>query len=358
MRFRPPPCTDVGVALVGCGGIVNDGHLPAYLAHGVKIVGCFDLDLHTAERTASHFGIHKVYRSLEEVAADPDCRIVDIAVPPSAQPDIVSLLANAGKNLLCQKPLGEDLSAAAGVVQTAADAGVILAVNQQFRWSPVIWAVQQMLQRGYVGKVTDVQVIESTHTPWALWPWLARLPRLDVTYHSIHYLDAVRAILGDPDWITSRHSRPPDQDAVLGESKTVTVLDYDAGLQAIVAVNHNDISRRPLGSLRILGTRGIVTGTLGSSIDYSAAVADTITVETQSATSNGPIELPGKWMPDAFIGPMSSLITAVKEGTPPVTSGADNLRTMRMVDAAYLSAAENRSIRLRVELPLPGDGPA
>jgi predicted dehydrogenase len=52
------------------------------------------------------------------------------------------------------------------------------------------------------------------------------------------------------------------------------------------------------------------------------------------------------WFPDAFAGPMASLLVALEQGTEPEISGRDNLGTMALVDAAYRSAKERRAVEL------------
>ena len=54
-----------------------------------------------------------------------------------------------------------------------------------------------------------------------------------------------------------------------------------------------------------------------------------------------------RWFPDAFAGTMSQLLIAIEKGTEPAISGRDNLKTMALVDAAYLSAAEHRAITIK-----------
>jgi predicted dehydrogenase len=52
------------------------------------------------------------------------------------------------------------------------------------------------------------------------------------------------------------------------------------------------------------------------------------------------------WIPDAFVGTMASLMTAIEtDSAPQYNSTEDNLNTLRVINAAYLSAAENRSVR-------------
>jgi predicted dehydrogenase len=167
-----------------------------------------------------------------------------------------------------------------------------------------------------------------------------------VAYHSIHYLDAMRALFGDPEWVTSRHARYPRQGA-RAETKTITVLDYTGGLQALVAVNHHDESPDGYAIFRFLGTEGIIKGTIGLLYDYPRGRPDTFDVHRHE---DGPadwqsIALEGLWIPDAFIGPMASLMEAIQTDGVPATDAADNLNTLRLVEAAYRSASENRSVR-------------
>lgn len=343
-----PDRHDHGIAIVGCGGIVNDGHLPAYTSHGLNVVGCYDIEPEAAQRTAERWGIQRVFDSLEEVAGDPSVEIADIAVPARRQLELVRALADAGKHLLCQKPLSDDFAQAVEIVARAESAGVKLAVNQQYRWSPVVRAMHTLIAQGRIGTPTAAFVHESLVNPWELWPWLMDVPRLEVMYHSIHYLDGLRFLLGahgEPEWVTSRHTRQPSQ-APSAETQTVTILDYASGLQAFVAVDHNDRSDDVFGRVRVLGTEGVASGTMGLSYDYPHGRADTVRWSAHDDPAGGfETELPGRWIPEGFVGPISSLMGAIDDDTEPPTSGRDNLNTLRLVQAAYLSAAENRSVR-------------
>lgn len=349
LDYRPelPPKTDYGIAIVGCGGIVNYAHLPAYRAHDLRVLGCFDVDVEVAEKTAQDHEIPKVYTGLQEVLEDPEVEIVDVAVPPWHQLEIVREVTAVGRHLLCQKPLSDTFAPAVEIVRLAEEAGVKLAVNQQLRWGQGIRASQRLIEKGWIGQPTEASIHVSVATPWHLWPWLAQAARLEVMYHSIHYLDSLRFLLGDPEWVTSRHSRYPEQGEVRGETKTITVLDYPSGLQALVAVNHYNRSDDTFAHFRFVGTEGFIRGTLGLLYNYPHGRPDTL----EWGSSRHYLEhrfsarLEGMWIPDAFLGPMASLMQAIQEDGVPETDGADNLMTLQVVEAAYLSAAERRSVR-------------
>ncbi len=341
-----PAKTDYGIGIVGCGGIVNYGHLIAYKNHGLNVVACYDADPAASAKTAQAHGIGTVQASLDALLADARVQIVDIAVQPWHQRAIAERVFAAGKHALCQKPLADSFADAQAIVQAAQRAGVKAAVNQQMRWSAGIAAARDLIVKGVIGQPTDAQIQVSTNTPWHMWPWLANSPRLEISYHSIHYLDSLRSLFGDPAWLTSRHARYPKQGAK-AETKTITVLDYADGLQALVAVNHSDESPDGYATFRFLGAAGIIKGTIGLMYNYPHGRPDTFEVHLHSDAPEDwhRFDLKSLWVPDAFIGPMASLMGAIQTGGEPVTSVADNLNTLRLVEAAYVSAAENRSVR-------------
>jgi predicted dehydrogenase len=348
LNYRPrlPAKTDYGIGIVGCGGIVNYAHLPAYNAHSLRVLGCYDVNAEAAHKTANDHGIPTVYESLDALLADEHIQIVDIAVPAWHQREIAERALAAGKHLLCQKPLAEELPGAEAIVAAAHRAGRKVAVNQQMRWSAGIAAAKDLIARGFIGQPTDAQIQVSVTTPWHMWPWLKVAPRLEIMYHSIHYLDSLRYLLGDPQWVTSRHARYPGQPET-GETKTVTLLDYDSGLQALIAVNHHDHSGDNYATFRFLGTQGVIKGTIGLLYNYPDGRPDTLQAHSTQVAPEVwfDIKLEGLWIPDAFIGPMASLMDAIQRDIPPITDVADNLGTLRVVHAAYRSATEHRSVR-------------
>ena len=339
-----PPKHDAGIAIVGCGGIVNYAHLPAYRAHRLNVVACFDADRAAAEKTAAEHAIPRIAASLAELLALPDVAIVDVAVPPWHQLAVVEQVAAAGKHLLCQKPLSNRYPEAVRIVELARAAGVKLAVNQQMRWDAGIRVARQLIEQGAIGQPVDARIEVSVRTPWELWPWLAQTPQLEVMFHSIHYLDSLRYLFGDPVRVFAAHGRYPDQQAI-GETNTLTALSYDADLRVVVDVNHMNWSDDAYATFRFLGTTGIVRGTIGLLYDYPHGRVDTLEYQANAEPREWhAASLSTRWIPDAFIGPVASLIEAIQTGGEPLTSGADNLKTLQLVHAAYRSAADGRAV--------------
>ncbi|HZC27979.1 MAG TPA: Gfo/Idh/MocA family oxidoreductase, partial [Actinopolymorphaceae bacterium] len=271
---------------------------------------------------------------------------------------IVRQAVAAGKHVLCQKPFSEDLAVAAALVEAADRAGVRLAVNQQMRWDQVIACTKALANAGWYGQLTSGLFDVDVMTDWRMWPWLLERPQLEYFYHSIHYVDAIRYVFGEPVSVFATTGRYPGQ-AALGETRTCTVYSYAPELSVTVLANHNNWSSRPRAVVRCQGTDGQSEGTLGVLYDYPVGRPDSFEFWSRVVRPDHTFRrsFTERWIPDAFVGPMVELQAAVDEGREPLTSGRDNLQTLRVVRAAYRSAEEGRAVRIdEVPVPLSPDG--
>lgn len=340
-----PSRLDRPIGIVGAGAIVNAAHLPAYRKAGFNVVAVTDLDRQAAARTAAAFEIPRVCDSVDELLAMSDVEVVDVAVTPFAQADIALAAIRSGKHLLCQKPFSESLEAAQRLVEAADAAGTKLAVNQQMRWDQVIRCTRLLLDRGWYGELTSGSFDVDILTDWASWPWMANRPGLEYFYHSVHYFDSIRFLFGEPHSVIASTARYPGQFAT-GETRTFTVLDYSDTCKVAVLTNHNNWSHRPRAVMRCQGTDGQSEGTLGALYDYPYGRPDTFEFWSRTAAPDHAFSrhFTERWIPDAFIGPMADLHRSIEEGREPLTSGRDNLGTLRIILAAYQSSQEGRRL--------------
>ena len=341
------------IAIVGAGGIVDYAHLPAYAKAGLEVIGIFDIDHEKAKDVAGRHGLPRTYSSLEELLEDPRAGVVDIAVVPPAQPEIALSALDAGKHLLCQKPLAPDVRTAERVVEEAEKRELKLAVNQQLRFDEGIAAARAMVRAGWIGEPVSMTMRVNVKTPWEMWDWISSSEHIEVMYHSIHYFDAIRSILGDPELVWCSGSRMPGQEPK-GETITMSTLIFGGDVCALVHVNHNNLAGDFEAAFRIDGTSGSIKGTLGLLYDYPEGRPDTLEVYSHSLPTDGwlPYPVTTRWVPDAFAGPMGSLLKAIAMGGAPATSGKDNLGTLRLVEALYRSMDSGESQRLIAMDPL------
>ncbi len=336
------------IAIIGAGEIADLAHLPAYREHGLSIAGILDRDAARAKDVAARHGIPKVYASAEDVANDRDVAVVDIAVFPWVQCSIAEPLLDAGKHLLCQKPLSYDFDEAVRLVDHAGRRQRLLAVNQQLRYSESVAAARAMVKAGWIGAPFEMSWDFHVYTPWENWPWVAKQPRLDLNQFTIHFIDAVRYVIGDPLYAYGTQAREPGQPEQ-GETRTISVLEFEGETRARLCSFHKNRAGDPRAEFRIDGTGGSIRGTIGLMYDYPRGRADTLEINSRVLPTDGWLHYPvtSRWIPTAFIGPMASLLEAIATGGTPLTNGRDNLETLRIVQALYESGERHTVVKLR-----------
>jgi predicted dehydrogenase len=311
---------------------------------GFSTASIFDLDADRASALARDFGIPRVSRTLREAVENaPSNAVFDVAVPARSIPDILRDLPD-GAAVLIQKPLGENLGEARAIRDLCRLKRLHAAVNFQLRYAPGVLAARDLIARGLIGDVHDVEVRVTCQTPWNLWDFLAGIPRMEILYHSIHYVDLVRSFFGDPTgaWAnTVKHPKMPE----LASTRTTIALDYGPMRRANITANHGH-EFGPLHQesyLKIEGLRGAIQVRLGVNLDYPRGLPD---IFEYCLLRDGPgpqwdsVPLEGGWFPRAFIGPMADLMRWANGETGDLPTGVDDaFRTMAVVEACYESSA-------------------
>ena len=347
VRLEVAPADRKKIGICGAGGIVEGAHLPAYVKAGLEVVAIFDVDHEKAQQVAAKFGIARVYATIEELLADSDVEIVDIAVPAVAQPEIFAKVAAAKKHILAQKPFATSVAAGELMVKQASENGIIAAVNQQLRFEEGVAAAHKMVELGWIGKVSNFAITVNLMTPWELWPWAKDLDRLEVMLHSIHYHDLIRWFLGDAQTVFCAAGRTAGQ-FPKGETRTISTALYDDGVTSVVHANHVNRGGDNYAEYRIDGDKGSIRGTLGLLYDYPDGRVDTLEVNSQVLPTDGwlPYPVTTRWFPDAFIGTMGSVMKAISKNEPLRSSVADNIGTLKMVETLYASMDSGKSVDL------------
>jgi predicted dehydrogenase len=330
---RPRP-----IAILGAGSIVRDAHLPVYARLGLEVAGIYDVDPNAARDRAKEFGIPRVFPSLEAAIAESDA-LFDVAVPPDQIEGLVAALPE-GAPVLIQKPLGRDLAQARRIARVCRERRLRAAVNFQLRFSPNMLALRDALARGWLGEVTDLEVRINVHTPWEYWDFVRGVERLEVLLHSIHYIDLIRSLLGEPHGVYCRgvgHPNLPDY----ADTRTSAILDYGERIRCSVVTNHAHAfgPKFQASQLKLEGTAGAAVAKLGVNLNYPEGEPDELWLTVADADW-ARLELRGSWFLEAFEGPISNLQRVASGEDPELLSPVeDALRTMAVVEACYISSA-------------------
>ena len=340
---RPPRPERVRpIVVVGAGGIVRAAHLPAYAKAGFPVIGLMDSDPGKAAVLASEQGIPRSFATVAELLAfAPRDAVFDVAVPASQLPHILPLLPR-GAAVLMQKPMGETIEEARVIRDLCRNRDFVAAVNFSFRYAPNNLAAQAIASAGLLGDIHDIEVQVRTFTPWHLWTFLATAPRLEILYHSIHYIDLVRSWLGDPHSVRALTVKNPTTPG-LAATRSSILLDYGAWKRVFIVTNHGHVfgPAHQESFLQAEGAAGALRLTMGLNLDYPHGEPDTL--EYMERGAEGPewtqVPVTGNTVPDGFIGTMGAL-QAYVEGSIPVlpSSFEDGFKTMAVAEACYRSS--------------------
>ncbi len=349
----PPTKKDWRIGAIGAGFIMRDIHLVAYGDAGYNVAAIASAEPEQTRDTAKLRGVEKTYDTYQELLADESVEVLDIAVPPHAQLEIIrEAVKHTGhiKGILAQKPLAVNYADARQIVRLCEEAGIPLAVNQNMRYDQSIRACKTVIDRGYLGEPTLGTIDMRAIPHWM--PWCELYGRLTLLIMSIHHLDAFRYLFGDPESVYVSARSDPRTQFEHRDGIVLYILEYANGLRAAA---WDDVWAGPAREggasdisieWRVEGAEGMAKGTIGWP-SYPARTPSTIqfTTAKQPGVWFKP-EWGEVWFPDAFRGTMGMLLDALNTGEEPAVSGHDNLKTMALVEACYRSLDEHRPVRI------------
>ncbi|GGF55003.1 Predicted dehydrogenase [Mameliella alba] len=333
-------------ALIGCGFFArNQLHGWADVT-GAEIVAICDRDETRLAEAGEAFGIDRRYADAAEMFAAGGFDFVDIATTVPSHRPLVEMAAAAGVHVICQKPFALNMDDARAMIAAVEATGKTLMVHENFRWQSAVRAAIEALRGGAIGTPFFGRVsFRSGYDVFSGQPYLAEGERFIIEDLGIHILDIARALFGDVDRIsaTTRRINPN----IRGEDVATMLLSHGGGVTSMVDCSY--ATRRmpetfPETLLEIDGTEGFLR--------LDAGYRLTIQRDGQEEVRDvSPPVLPWAERPWHNIQESVALIQqhfvdCLAAGRTPETSGADNLRTFALVEAAYLSAAEGRNVAL------------
>ncbi|CAF2409196.1 unnamed protein product [Rotaria sp. Silwood2] len=344
------------IILIGAGAIVTLGHLPAYKIAGFSVKGIYDIDRQKAFDVAKKWHIPEVYNTINEACTTSanENIIFDLAVPSNQIQSILKHLP-INSHALIQKPMGENLTDAQSIVNICKQRHIHSSINFQLRYAPYILALKDAIRLGWLGeRLTTIEIHVNVYMPWSLWPFLATVERLELTYHSIHYVDLIRDLLKpyEPSALhcrTSQHVMMPHLKSV--RSSYSFEYKHDPMLYVNIYTNHHHRwgMKHAQSYILVEGTAGAAKAQIGDNFAYGKNIEgqqiDYLQICSDEMTKGEwiDIDLQGRTrFPHAFIGPMAAAIRRYEnQYNQPSTDVKDALKTMTIIETAWKSSTNN-----------------
>jgi predicted dehydrogenase len=189
------------VVVVGTGQI-GAVHVECARRAGARVVGVLGSSIDRAQPKARAWGIDKVYSGIDELLDDKDVDVVHVASPNHLHAEQAIAVAQAGKHVVCEKPLALNANSALHMVEAAESAGVVNATCFNFRFYPLMHEAHAMRLNGELG--TPRFLTGSYHQDWLFeetdWNWRLDASRAGdlraVADIGSHWLDLLSWISG------------------------------------------------------------------------------------------------------------------------------------------------------------------
>ena len=335
------------LAIIGFGGMGSHHFKKMLVGQEIVATGVWDIK-ENRRQYAAELGLH-VYGSLEEVLADDSIEIVLIATPNDVHHSIAIQALQAGKHVICEKPVTMNAALLTEMQAEADKAGKLLTVHQNRRWDRGYVIMKQILGEGILGDLYRIESrVHGAHGIPGDWRQDPKQGGGMVYDWGIHLLD--QAVMLFPDakiktvYATLNHVTNEDAD-----DGFFIDLTYDNGIHYTVEVGTSHFITLPRwlvlgrdGTLMLdkWGLEGKIVCAHGEDdkdvVPVVTAAGLTKTMAPRREDTIKTLDIPDIW-PD--LGEYYRNITAVLEGREsPLVTPAQMLRVMRLIDTVFEAA--------------------
>ncbi len=325
------------IAIVGCGN-VSRMHFDAYLAHPerIQVVAACDPVSENLQSAQQKYGFAQGFADLEEMIAQAEWEVAVVCTPTPVRRQVVEMLASAGKHILVEKPFADSYADAQHMVEICSQAGVKLAVNQNFRYHYAFEKARELVAQGAIGRVVSIVHQDLMFRQDS--GWRTQTKRHALSVMGVHWLDGFRWLLNDVATSVVCETRSSAAIQCVGETEADVQVTFKQGALASYVESFSS----PLARTEtvVLGESGTLVLTY-----HGLTMFDLKDRSQPNLQWENPYRGPHK--PEATFTDLNLLLTAIERGGEPPNSGRDNLQTVALLDSAYISAAEQRMVMLK-----------
>jgi len=341
----------LSVAIVGAGNI-STVHLPAIKeARGAEVVGIFDQDTNRAQERATEYGVPRVYASWGELLGDANVQCVAVLLPHDLHERYTVEALNAGKHVVCEKPMGQSVAECDRMLAAAERAGKkLLPVHNRVYDYPAE-RIAEILRDGGIGEVFLAQTngYEGPDTV-GVRPWLGtkRAGGGVLMAQAVHPAYILRWLLGDVAKVSCLFGDRKVVD-MTNEDTAVAVLKFRNGALAEMSATFG-IAHGPFDhSIQLHGREGYLhlTSNRGPNRESQPFLLEAISPKLFGDTDLHEVELPtgGGWQ-HGFVRLWEDYARGLTEGTPTRVTGEDGKRAVEIIVSAYESQETGKTVSL------------
>lgn len=334
------------VALVGCGRISGKHFEAIDRIDSLKLVGVCDVVSERANEAAEKWHV-PAFASLSEMLAGVESDIVAVTTPSGLHPEHGIAVAEAGRHVVCEKPMAISLSAADALVDACDAAGVHLFVVKQNRLNPTVSLLKSAVDKGRFGRIFTANATVRWARPqsyydMASWRGTWEFDGGALMNQASHYVDLIQWLVGPVDRIMARTATLARD--IEAEDTGVAILQFRNGALGVLEVTMLTYPKNMEGSITILGERGSVKigGTAVNRIEHWEFAEYDDDDRLVEAANTAPPDVYGF----GHVPYYRNVVSVLRGEAAPDTDGRSGRKSLELILGAYESAKTGQAVPL------------
>lgn len=335
------------VALVGCGRIARSHFQAISELDGMTLSAVCDNVVERAREAGEQWGV-PWFPSYDEMLKQAECDVVVIATPSGMHPAHGIKAAQAGKHVVCEKPMAISLASADALVQACDDAGVRLFVVKQNRLNPAIQLVRRAIDRGRFGRIYMANATVRWARPQEYYdqaPWRGTWEFDGGAFmnQASHYVDLIQWLVGPVESVMARTATMARR--IEAEDSGAAILKFRNGAIGVIEVTMLTYPRNLEGSITLVGETGTVKigGTAVNKVEHWQFASYDDDDKLVEAAATNPPNVYGF----GHAGYYRNVLSVLRDEAAPDTDGRSGRKSLELILGIYESAKTGR------EVPLP-----
>lgn len=345
----------LNIAIIGTGNI-SPNHIEGYLKfpERCKIVALVDIYPEKAEEKKRKFNLTdvKVYSSHKDILDDKTIDVFDVCTPPYVHASITIDALEAGKHVLCEKPMASSLQECDAMIAAAKKSGKTLSIIAQNRFTDAFWKLKKVIDSNLAGKICHAQVDSfwwRGHCYYDLW-WRGTWEKEGggcTLNHAVHHIDAIQWMLGFPTEVVSMMTNVAHDNAEV-EDLSASIFKYKSGAltQLTASVVHHGEDQKIIiqGEKAKIEAPWSKFASVSASNGFPTAKNDE-KLENDLDTLYNSIE-PLKYT--LHTGQIDNFLTSIENNILPLIDGQQGKQSLELITAIYKSAITKQVVSLPI----------
>ena len=356
--------SDIGFGIIGQGVGWSRTNM-VMEAEGARLAAVCDLLEDRRERAKTEFGC-PVYEDYREMLERDDIDVIGIFTPAGNRREIALDAFDAGKHVICTKPMEINIARCDDMINAADKAGLTLSVDFQFRYGDFMRATKKAVDEGLFGRLTLGKAELKWYRNQEYYDWNGGWRgtwRWDgggaLANQSVHYVDLLQWLMGPPESV-SAYAGVHKMD-IEAEDQTVAVVKWKNGAVGLLMGATTAVPGIEMNTVEVLGTKGNAVS-LSDSGSYEAGIdggpGRGHTEAWFLVDENGERTTQTEWdIPEAPTNIIEDVVSMLLHGTKPMADGREGRKSIEILNAVYESSQTGETVKFPLEKPfIPKDG--